>query len=128
MTNKEKKLLIVDLCARLPYGLKVGYGSWETDYGVSELTGFRAITRNGHVDYVFLLGDTTQHDADEIKPYLRPLCSITEGERKEFLMLPFSDVSWHERTDWLNAHHFDFRGLIPMGLALPASKDIYETE
>jgi hypothetical protein len=31
-------------------------------------------------------------------------------------------------TDWLNAHHFDYRGLIPMGLALEAPKDMYKTE
>jgi hypothetical protein len=28
--------------------------------------------------------------------------------------------------DWLLAHHFDFRGLIPMGLALEASANMYK--
>lgn len=28
--------------------------------------------------------------------------------------------------DWLLAHHFDYRGLIPMGLALEATEGMYK--
>lgn len=56
-------------------------------------------------------------------------------EEKELLLKDLSarlryydDCS--ELVDWLNAHthHFDYRGLIPMGLALPAKDGMYETE
>jgi hypothetical protein len=32
----------------------------------------------------------------------------------------------NDYLDWLNAHYFDYRGLIPMKLALKAPKDMYK--
>ena len=74
-------------------------------------------------------------EVEEVKPYLRPMSSMTEEERKEYFL------TWEEEplerrvhipsistNDWLNEHHFDYRGLIPMGLALEAPKDMYKTE
>lgn len=82
-----------------------------------------------------------------IKPYLRPLSSMTEDELNECVeQSGIRDVecpNWHSlpkekhfearlnhsanmflvdsRTiQWLNAHHFDYGGLISMGLAIAA--------
>lgn len=92
--------------------------------------------------------------SDFTKPYLRPMSSMTEEELKELnekygniayffiqeppyyhgLQAQHSDIGsieiseFSEIYDWLNAHHFDYRGLIPMGLALEASEGMYKTE
>lgn len=139
MTQEEKELLRKDLCARLHYGVKVHlsrkHNRHEEDIVLNNVT----ITKDGLVisniiGYNYLLS--------EIKPYLRPMLSMTEEENEELYYyyckeiadnLNTPNLTWELRccisnsfgTDWLNAHHFDYRGLIPMGLALEASKDMY---
>jgi hypothetical protein len=61
-----------------------------------------------------------------VKPYLRPMSSMTEEELKEY---ENARSDWYDDLktyDWLDAHHFDYRGLIPMGLALEATKNMYD--
>lgn len=124
MTIEEKQLLLKDLCARLPYGVKccVNYntGSW---YNTNIIT---IIPENGTVG--------TMPHIETIKPYLRPLSSMTEEEKKEYDQLRYDP--WHSHYDenicskvlnWLNTHHFDFRGLIEKGLALEAPDGMYKT-
>ncbi|MBQ7662470.1 MAG: hypothetical protein IJS48_03765 [Prevotella sp.] len=79
---------------------------------------------------------------EKVKPYLRPMSSMTEEEEKEYRktmdkythkLYPDSadfsehtEYSWTTETfDFLNAHHFDYRGLIPKGLAIEAPEDMY---
>ena len=113
MTQEEKQLLFKDLCARLPYGVKVKCAS-------------EIITLNVNWLKVF------QYHLDEIKPCLRPMSSMTEEEYKEwrylYLPLPHDNeaTETQRRIDWLNAHHFDYRGLIPMRLALKALEGMYK--
>ena len=116
MTQEEKQLLLKDLCARLPYGVKVQY----KDFDPINLESIDQFTVNGN--YLILL----------CKPYLRPMSSMTNEARKEFDEYTFEVISFfglaveaRQLTDWLNAHHFDYRGLIEMGLALPAPEGIY---
>ena len=82
-------------------------------------------------------GTTNLYSIDDVKPYLRPMSSMTKGEEKVFNdFLNFqaeyvSDADLDNKTDmfnWLNEHHFDYRGLIEKGLALEAPKDMYKTE
>ena len=149
MTQEEKQLLLKDLCARLPYGVKVD---------VSKVEEWKELTLTP-----FILSNYYD-DIEKIKPYLRPMSSMTEEEKEELcnLCTPVKvldedtqeylytsyyvyfghkeeDVEDDEITiksaplnyfpiDWLNAHHFDYRGLIPMGLALEAPEDLYKTE
>ena len=84
-----------------------------------------------------------------VKPYLRPMSSITEEERKFYYgivhiqrfecnyeidalsdnpitTIEISRIS--EMMDWLNAHHFDYRGLISKGLAIKAPEGMYKTK
>lgn len=54
---------------------------------------------------------------DEIKPYLFPLSSMTEEQENQYREVIASSLNHYEVYDWLNKNHFDYRGLIPMGLA-----------
>jgi len=138
MTKEEKQLLLIDLCARLPYDVQISktYARDDNSTYISEPHLVRSINR----DCVILvenepfLDGTPDIDAwaiEDVKPYLRPMSSMTEEEdarRCAFL----DDIEGgiedaiFNYIDWLNAHHFDYRGLIEKGLALEAPKDMYK--
>lgn len=130
MTQEEKQLLLKVICAMLPYGVKY---QDRIDGGI----------------HILSLGII--HHYDRFIPYLRPMSSMTEEERKEInKYYNFSDFGnitiryhmegwWDNDTEcslkdylylinWLNAHHFDYRGLIEKGLALVAPEGMYKTE
>ena len=120
MTNEEKQLLLKDLCARLPYGVKLRY--------VEDLV----VKKESHIITLnnIYLEHILNGDAD-IKPYLRPMSSMTEEEKKTLNNILeyqyYSDDSCMcEAGDWLNEHHFDFRWLIEKGLALEAPAGMYK--
>ena len=107
MTREEKQLLLKDLCARLPYEVQC------------EIGGLR------HGPYTFTGNDVEDLIAGRMfKPYLRPISSMTEEEEIYYNTI-YITLKFYEKEDWLNAHHFDYRGLIPMGLAFEAPKDMY---
>lgn len=144
MLQEHKELLLKDLCARLPYGVKV-----KTPYNDAILRGI--VDRKGvktTIDYTDIVTDKQTYPIRYIKPYLRPMSSMTEEEEKEIqeiigdpdnaciirktdgleLWLNFIDTDptiWvdtiFEVQDYLNKNHFDYRGLIPMGLAIDAT-------
>lgn len=110
MTQEEKQLVFRDLCSRVLYGVKVDYHN-----------------------SIFTLGYNLcliLENIESVKPYLRPMSSMTEEEKKDYnSKFEGRDFSWeiyYGSTDWLNEHHFDYRGLIPMGLALPAPEGMYK--
>jgi hypothetical protein len=120
MTQEEKQLLLKDLCARLPYGVIVhneeGHEGYlnsinQTIFGVELGVNITATRR---VDF----------QLDTCKPYLRPMSSMTEEEKDEYDRLVMCNASWVV-DDWLNAHQFDYRGLIPVGLALEVPEGMY---
>lgn len=121
MTQEDKELLLKDLCARLPY---------EVVIELDEKFGFNKGT---HVLVKELLDS---YCVEGIKPYLRPLSSITEEEKEEIkpFFSEFKDEFGKRELvvrqnkmflyqDWLNAHHFDYRGLIPKGLAIEVTEE-----
>lgn len=135
MTQEEKDLLLKDLCGRLPYGTKVKCHFDSEPYTLLSINWNKEIVVIG-----FMMVDTyvtSKQRLVNIKPYLRPLSSMTEKERKEFL----DSVTWEddngdfhidecmgigfyqEKYDWLNSHYFDYRGLIEKGLAIEVSED-----
>lgn len=120
----RKKLLLVDLCARLPYGVKVYVeGDWFTDEREPYNTTIKASDPSSLIDFV--------NEECIIKPYLRPMSSMTKEERTEYLNACGNEMDnalsspRYGGIDWLNAHHFDYRGLIPKGLALEAPEGMY---
>jgi hypothetical protein len=142
MTQEDKQLLLKDLCGRLIYELK------GLHRGVVQrlliMDSFGSYQVNGY-DAWFNL------DSVPFKPYLRPMSSMIEEEfelLKQYSGLEYDQLDLAEFPnnhkdldfylseipsytviqvfDWLNAHHFDYRGLIPMGLALEAPEGMYE--
>ena len=121
MTEEEKQLLLVDLSARLPYGVcvHIRYKEGEPCYG--KLT---------PRDIQWFIDSKIE----VIKLYLRPLSSMTEVEKLDYTSIDnrayccpqdFAHIPATDRIDWLNKHHFDYRGLIKKGLAIEAPKGMY---
>ena len=118
MTQEEKILLLKDLCARLPYNTKIQL----TEY--SDLTGEKLPSKIKILDYCMLGRVQAYYKGfrkDEIKPYLFPLSSMTEEQENQYREVIASSLNHYEVYDWLNKNHFDYRGLIPMGLANDAT-------
>ncbi len=122
MTQEEKDLLLKDLCSRLPYKTKIQL----TEY--SDLTGEKLPSKIKTLDYC-MLGRVQAYckgfRKDEVKPYLFPLSSMTPKQKSELSMLTADSERMFDLTlieiDFYHKHHFDYRGLIPMGLANDAT-------
>ena len=123
MEENLKHLLLKDLCARLPYGVKVQYKGNKYDLtemhkdGRTYLGSYNSIYGNWHCCFEF--------ETYPI-PYLRPMSSMTEEERKEYNLtktLSIVDYPTLKSFDWLNKHHFDYRGLIEKGLAIEVTEE-----
>ena len=125
MTQEDKDLLLKDLSSRLPYGLKVSIPN--TFYDIPQV-----VEKIGK-DCSIIVNGILHFDIFEYIPYLRPMSSMTEEEEREIMILWNEDFASKESLyhcypktiDYYNAHHFDYRNLIGMGLALEASKDMY---
>jgi hypothetical protein len=121
--DKGSKLLVKDICARLPYGLKVRCVKYT--FPVTVLYA-------GDVNEVKFKETGGIEHIDEIKPYLRPLSSMTDEEKTLMATICLKYVSGNvegavsELSDFYNSRHFDYRGLIPIGLALVAPTDMYK--
>ena len=125
MKPEDKELLLKDLCARLPYGVKFAYNkNIYIAKGIDLI-----ITDEGDWEYSVTAKDIAPIEIDFIKPYLFPLSSMTE-EQKMFLRcqnwcIAINTSGTVETTiegfDWLNKNHFDYRGLIEKGLAIDAT-------
>ena len=166
--EEDKELLLIDLCARLPYGVKVLYEGQVKEIQYIEPLYNKLKLLDSFSNYTVGI--------EEIKPYLRPLSSMTEEEAKELLFIRIDskydkscansiklvEVSFQKNPpykgsisvwfsfenkihdicsgceylgrknditlaeiDWLNTHHFDYRGLIEKGFALEAPNDMY---
>ena len=125
MTQKDKELLLKDLCARLPYGVKIQLTWWVMDDG----TYMNTTLEPDHIEQL-LNNEVGNTDDTEIKPYLRPMSSMTDEEKLKYRKTQwvyqadycapeyFDDL---ESYDWLNKNHFDYRGLIEKGLAIDAT-------
>ena len=118
MTQEQKDLLLKDLCARLPYNIKVydNNGNFNTSY-------VNLLHINGKVSEAFVGNGMQCRTApiDEIRPYLFPLSSMTEEQKEDMIKSSCGIGSDKNVFDWYNKNHFDYRGLIPMGLAIDAT-------
>lgn len=120
MTQEEKQLLLKDLCARLPYEVILLAPSGKVTYETDGNTAAELLVEEGW------------------KPYLRSMSSMTEEERRELLsfgavvrlkngeVIDVSCVGFEHHAivqDYLNSHHFDYRGLIERGLAIEVTEE-----
>lgn len=125
-TNGDTKMLLFKaLSSCFPYGVMaipnqgVGFNASEVTAISNDITGIK-VTLDGSLVLPINM----------VKPYLRPLSSMTEEEWRECVNLGIGDefedsygehrhlLPSHRLYDWLNAHYFDYRGLIPKGLAI----------
>lgn len=131
MTYEEKELLLKDICARLPYGVKgLALGSKEDTISSLRLGEYPCVKTTS--------GLSCHLGTGQFKPYLRPMSSMTKEEINEFHKLRFRHLNYGSKPlqcvlsideiDWLNAHHFDYRGLISKGLALEAPEGMYKKD
>ena len=139
MTQEDKELLLKDLCARLPYGVIVDYKENKFENPHWKITTIHPDTMDGWIGYNKRIGSGSESGSrhfniGEVKPYLRPMPSMTEEEDKEFWKIvdnygsdsnAFDGFELGDDVDWLNAHHFDYRGLIEKGLAIEAPEGMY---
>jgi len=126
MTQEEKQLLLKDLSARLPYDVKVcvKLPNHQEKIFEEQIGDLKEITRYGGY-LVNSKGIDYRSFNLDIKPYLRPLSSMTEEEKLmyEGLMIGADNVSYMlDVIEWLNANHFDYRGLIEKGLAIEVNE------
>lgn len=122
MTQEEKELLLKDLSARLPYGVFCSIG---LDYPLPPQRLFINKLDGTLLDF-YEDGKDYQVYLSEVKPYLRPMSSMTEEEKKEYNLtktLSIVDYPTLKSFDWLNAHRFDYRGLIEKGLAIAVTEE-----
>lgn len=121
MTQEDKGLLLKDICARLPYGVKVNAQYKDGDGWKTEDRKILGLYEDGQV-YL----DCVYTTIDCIKPYLRPISSMTVEEKKEYfgrtMTIGIARTS-KEIIDWLNSHHFDYRGLVERGLAIEVTDE-----
>lgn len=122
MTQEEEKLLLKDICARLPYGVMLN------------INGYDRMLMPCDIDLISI-------DKIQCKPYLRPMSIMTEEEKEVVCsMNMISDTELNDRLnyqrmyvqnytietfDYFNERKLDYRGLIPMGLALEAHEGMY---
>jgi hypothetical protein len=128
MTQEDKDLLLKDICSRLPYSVKAQY------YGIDEEDIMYDI-----IDSIYVIGNGTVEvgigqyglNIEDIKPYLYPLSSMTEKQKKEqeahFTCIKH-DISFSicRYIEWCYKNHLDINGLIEKGLAIDATgQNIY---
>jgi len=127
--DEENKLKLIDLTGRLPYGVIVNTPKGDGYLHTVNLTIFG--TEYG-VNIDATKRDTFNDREDVIKPYLRPMSSMTEEENEEYNNIDnrayscpkdYAHIPAKDRIDWLLKNHFDFRGLIPKGLAIEVTKE-----
>ena len=150
MEKPDRELLIKEISSRLPYGIQAkGMYEEEADYNIPINHNETII---GHVDGIEHLGfddgevyiviEGIPCELSDVCIYLRPMSSMTEEEKNEL----YTAIDWYgeidetgnvytkgqekvyretfyEYTDWLNAHHFDYRGLIERGLAIEVTEE-----
>jgi hypothetical protein len=172
MTSDERQLLMQELCARLPYGLKVqiDFGEHCIKYGIDRYVDDTVICVWPETFEVGVNDEDKACVIEDVKPYLRPMSSMTEEEKnyiKNIARFKQSDgihyddgvhyMPIYQETlddqwktdgkfppilgdiyrfmldygyilliDFFNSHHLDYRGLIPIGLALEAQEGMYK--
>ena len=140
MTREEIDLLFTDLCGRIPCGVKVQFEGWdeETDDYINVINTLYSVNSDKWVNVLETDGEIF---IEEVKPFLFPMSVLTNEQAGELLDMDIQVglenldkphnpnnlfVSERIQMDWLNKHHFDYRGLIEKGLAIDATgKNIY---
>lgn len=144
MTQEDKQLLLKDLCVRLPYGVKIHINSC-----IEEQNHMQLFDVNLEVETIGVRNEKwafraipiidDEEETKVIKPYLRPMSSMTKEEEAELMKLGVCEYAFHNdiydvgtyvdeaftALSWLFERHFDVNGLIEKGLAIEAPEGMY---
>lgn len=128
MTQEEKQKLCIALCGYFPHGVKCNINGnlCKIEWIDIEHQQFYLKKDDEHG------GTYSIARGDVIKPYLRPMSSMTEEEKIELCIRAYApdemktideklyviQTNAKNATDFYNEHHIDYRGLIPMGLGI----------
>lgn len=152
MDKEDKDLLLKYLCMALPYGVIVDYKENEFELPHWKITTIHPETFEGWIGYNKRVGAGSESGSisfniGDVKPYLRPMSSMTEKEKEELKSLYDAENVTNESicfleggtleeyeaetsfvfcycvVEWLLEHHFDFMGLIPKGCAIEVTKE-----
>ena len=141
MERVNKELLLKDLCPRLPYGVIMEHHKHSYQYtlgcGMRGYEGIKADIESGDIPYLRPMSSMTEEEITELKElctmYLPSLSPNIGFEDYGIMVLTHHFVNDSvtfklnmKAIDWLNANHFDYRGLIEKGLALEAPKGMYK--
>ena len=116
--TQEKDLLLKYLCMALPYRIAI-----KDDYGDTIFLDYNDVHIQNYFEGIV---------EGVVRPYLRPMSSMTEEERNEYneylfygssIGLLSNTATAYELINWLLEHHFDFMGLIQKGLAIEVTED-----
>ena len=129
MKQEDLELLKTDLCERFPHQIYARLN--DEDMRIIDISYSR-----GDIAFT-LVGETKTYlgvEADRIRPYLRPMSTMTQEEMEEYretfetyenengLKLTYPSARSY---DYLNKRRLDFRGLINLGLAIQAPDWMY---
>ena len=154
MTQEEKELLLKDLCARLPWSVKIDCFSVHRTLESISIDSDGFITIDCGEEHFYHPFSNELHKG--CLPYLRSMESMTEKEVQEIRnelnsknlgrlissknfnkfnnILWFTEMQQYECVsaemmdvviNYLDRRFLDHRGLIPMGLALEAKEGMY---
>lgn len=122
MTQEDKELLLKDLCARLPYNVICQVEFKENGKYNSKVMLLSGI----FTDEAYFTTKGGSIYSNEYKPYLFPMSSMTDYQKSDYQFIterwmndPSHSIS--DSIDWLNKNHFDYKGLIEIGLAIDAT-------
>lgn len=147
MKQEDKELILKDLYARLPYGVRIKHKEFDIDAtryyldniyrsgrvclsflereGAGLRTGIEFMDFDkGDKPYLFPLSSMTREQREELKTILGESVSFADYNNSFYDMFGYNEVSMFsilKAIEWLNKNHFDYRGLIKKGLAIDAT-------
>lgn len=134
MAIPKEELLLQDLTSRLSFGVMCEYKN-ETCSTTKPLLltdVCRVKTKTGLIHWNCYFEDNGGRDipVEIVRPYLRPLSSMTKEEKCEFDEFTFEVISFFGQVKeaaqlmiWLREHHFDYLGLIDLGMAIEVTEE-----
>jgi hypothetical protein len=134
MIQEDKDLLLKYLCMALPYGICANLPNHHLvshKYVIHDIN-----IQNGWTTGLLDCAGRIQFysaKVEDIKPYLRTMSSMTDGEWNDYQKIRMTDwvhgdingtfINAGLIVNWLLKNHFDFMGLIPKDLAIEVTKE-----
>ena len=137
MTQEDKDLLLKDLCSRLPYGVvveiqlvnvpKAKYPVLKVLQSYMLCVFMQTVDNVIHKPYLRSMSSMTDEEHNVMRTYLHEQAMSGISSKSYYVVEEDNKKYWKDKNiayfDWLNAHHFDYRGLIEKGLAIEVTEE-----